>query len=77
MEHLTVEEIIKYTMADKIDEETLNLLAKVNGHIRKCPECKEKIEAYEMFNEKIIEEACNNRSAEIQKEEKHYKNIVL
>lgn len=60
MEHLSVEEIIKYVTANKVDSETLNLLSKVNGHIRNCPTCREKISAYECINEELKKEVFEN-----------------
>ncbi|MBQ2963194.1 MAG: hypothetical protein IJE14_00905 [Clostridia bacterium] len=53
MEHLTVEEIIKYVTANKVDRETVDLLSKVNGHIRKCPACEERVSAFECVNEAL------------------------
>ncbi len=53
MEHLSIEEIIKYVTADKVDNETLNLLSKVNGHIRNCQLCREKVESYECINDEF------------------------
>lgn len=60
MEHLSVEEIIKYVTANKVDSETLDLLSKVNGHIRICPACREKVGAYECVNEAIEKEVFEN-----------------
>ena len=53
MEHLTVEEIIKYVTANKVDRETVDLLSKVNGHIRTCPACEEGVSAFECVNEAL------------------------
>ena len=51
MEHLSVEEIIKYVTVNNVDKETLDLLSKVNGHIRNCSSCKEKVDSYESIND--------------------------
>ncbi len=53
MEHLSIEEIIKYVTANKTDAETLDLLSRVNGHIRVCSQCKEKLLAYEYVNDTL------------------------
>lgn len=53
MTHLSIEEIIKYVTATKVDNETLDLLSKVNVHIRTCPSCREKLESYERVNDEF------------------------
>lgn len=56
MEHLSIEEILNYVSATKINDETLELFSKVNGHIRNCPSCKKKINALELANEELENE---------------------
>lgn len=60
LEHLSTEEIIKYATASKINKETLELLSKVNCHIRKCPSCKEKVVAFETVNDELKKEVTKN-----------------
>lgn len=60
MEHLTIEEIIKYVTASRVDGETLKLLSKANGHIRNCTLCKEKIDSYETINDELKKEVPEN-----------------
>ncbi len=60
LKHLSIEEIIKYVTANKVDKETLDLLSKVNGHIRNCPSCKEKVVAYETVNDEFKKETVEN-----------------
>ncbi|MBQ8762725.1 MAG: hypothetical protein IJZ07_01300 [Clostridia bacterium] len=60
MEHLSVEEIIKYVTANKVDNETLDLLSKVNGHIRNCSSCKEKVNSFECINDEIKKAVLEN-----------------
>lgn len=60
MEHLSIEEIIKYVTSNKVNRETLDLLSKVNGHIRNCPLCKEKVASYETINDEIKKEILEN-----------------
>ena len=52
--HLTTEEIINFVAFDTINEDTLALAARVNGHIRECDECRKKVSD---FND-IYEELC-------------------
>lgn len=56
MKHLSIEEIIEYVTANKVDSETLDLLSKVNGHIRVCPACREKVSAFECVSEALENE---------------------
>lgn len=51
-----MEEIIKYVTSNKVDKETLDLLSKVNGHIRNCLPCREKVNACECLNDEFIKE---------------------
>lgn len=57
MEHLSIEEIINYVTADKVDNRTLDLLSKVNGHIRNCPTCRKLVSSYELINDELKKEA--------------------
>ena len=45
--HLSVDEIIEFVSFSGISEETLTLSAKVNGHIRDCAECMERVTAFQ------------------------------
>lgn len=60
LEHLSTEEIIKYATASKINKETLELLSKVNSHIRTCSSCKEKVVAFEAVNDELKKEVTKN-----------------
>ena len=60
MEHLSIDEIIQYVTVTKGNRETLELMSKVNGHIRGCSVCKEKVNAYEMVNDEIKKEIDEN-----------------
>lgn len=61
MKHLSIEEIIDYVMVSKVNAETLDLLSRVNGHIRNCTECKEKVLAFETINDELRKRARENR----------------
>lgn len=45
MKHLTFEEMTKFVSAASLDDDTVALMRKVNGHICVCKECREKINA--------------------------------
>ena len=47
MKHLTFEEIIDFISFQSLDENTVKLIQKVNGHICKCAACREKVKAYQ------------------------------
>lgn len=53
MEHLSIEEIIMYVTETKVNDDTLKLFSRVNGHIRNCPHCKEKLNSYELINDNL------------------------
>ena len=54
MNHLTVEEIIDFISMDKLNEETLELAATVNGHITKCQECFENVKAFQILRDEFL-----------------------
>lgn len=56
LKHLRIEEMIKYATASKVDKETLDLLSKVNGHIRVCSSCREKVDSCERINDELKKE---------------------
>ena len=49
MNHLTVDEIIEFVSSHNLDDEGINLIRKVNEHIRKCTECYEKVRAFQLL----------------------------
>ena len=49
MNHLTIDEIIEFVSFEEIDESTLELSKKVNGHICKCQECLNRVKAFQMI----------------------------
>ena len=60
MKHLNTEDIIKYVTINTVNNETLELMSKVNGHIRNCPSCKEKVMSYESINNELKKEILKN-----------------
>lgn len=57
--HLTVDEMIEFVSFSEITEETLSMSAKVNGHIRGCAECMERVSAFQ----DVYDELCKIGSA--------------
>ncbi len=47
MKHLTFEEIAGFISFQSLDENTVKLIQRVNGHICKCEACREKVRAYQ------------------------------
>ena len=52
MNHLTTTDIIDFVSINRIDENSLNLASKVNGHILKCDDCLKLVKAFqEVYDE--------------------------
>lgn len=52
MNHLTTTEIIDFVSINKIDNNSLKLASKVNGHILKCDDCRKLVRAFqEVYDE--------------------------
>ena len=49
MNHLNVDDIIKFVSLSEMNKEAVELSAAVNGHIRKCAECLELVRAFQMI----------------------------
>lgn len=47
MKHLTIEEMISFVSISKLNDTSLNLASKVNTHIIKCTECRNKVRAFQ------------------------------
>ena len=61
MLHLTVDEIIEFVSVENLSDEAINVIAKVNTHISKCDECREKVQAYQrVYDEFVSLLGCNN-----------------
>lgn len=54
MKHLTVEEMIDFVSFNKLDNEFLSLASKVNTHILRCDECREKVTAFQMVYDELV-----------------------
>lgn len=54
MEHLTANEIISFVSLTENNEESIALCAYINGHIRKCEECRKTVNAFQF----VYEEFC-------------------
>ena len=47
MQHLTVDQIIDFVSLTKLDKEAAALSAAVNGHVRVCAKCLERVKAFQ------------------------------
>lgn len=54
MRHLTVEEIIDFVSIREWTEESLALIARVNGHIRSCDACLKRVQAFRLIYEEFL-----------------------
>lgn len=54
MKHITIDEIIDFVSFDKIDNRTLEMSRKVNGHIRNCEECIQKVRAFQAMYDEFV-----------------------
>lgn len=48
MEHLSIDEMIEFVSANEINGQSIELAKKVNGHIRTCAECFNKVRAFQI-----------------------------
>ena len=60
MTHLTVDEIIEFVSLNKLNREALKLSATVNGHIRKCEKCLNRVNAFQMIYDEFSR--CNTNT---------------
>jgi hypothetical protein len=49
MKHLTVDDMIRFVSLTELNDEAMELSASVNGHIRRCGECLERVRAFQMI----------------------------
>lgn len=49
MEHLSVEEIIRFVSLSSLDEEAMELSERVSRHIRDCDECRERLYSFQLI----------------------------
>ncbi|MBQ2880646.1 MAG: hypothetical protein IJE40_00105 [Clostridia bacterium] len=54
MDHLTVDEIMDFVSITEINEETMQLTAKVNSHIRNCKECLKLVQSYQEIYDEFL-----------------------
>ena len=58
MNHLTIDEIIRFVSFDTLDNENLILAGKVNSHILTCAECRDKVREYQkMYDESLLSDS--------------------
>ena len=49
MKHLTVDEILDFVSLTELNSKSIELSAKVNGHIRECDRCLKLVRAFQML----------------------------
>ena len=61
MNHLTIDEIIRFVSFDTLDNDNLLLAGKVNSHILACTECRDKVRVYQkMYDESLLSDSTEN-----------------
>ena len=55
MKHLTFEEMTGFASVSAVGEASVGLMQRVNGHIRTCKECREKVKAYQSVYDGLSE----------------------
>ena len=51
MKHLTLEEMTAFISFQSLDGDSAELAAKVNGHVCRCKECRDKLRAFQTVSE--------------------------
>lgn len=54
MMHLEIEEIVDFVSINTLTQENISLTQKVNGHIRGCKECLEKVRAFQNVHDEMM-----------------------
>ena len=55
MEHLTVDEMIRFVSLTELNAEAVELSASVTRHIRKCRDCLKRVQAFQMIYDEFTE----------------------
>lgn len=53
MEHLTVDEILNFVSLTELNNESIEVSAAVNGHIRKCEKCRKLVRGFQMIHDEF------------------------
>lgn len=56
MNHLTVDEIIAFVSFTQLNQETMALSVRVNGHIRKCEQCRKLVDAFQLLYDEFTKQ---------------------
>jgi hypothetical protein len=49
MEHLSVDEMIRFVSLSSLDDESMEFAETVNRHIRECDECRKKVYSFQLL----------------------------
>lgn len=55
MEHLTVDEMIRFVSLTEMNPEAVELAASVNRHIRGCKDCLKRVRAFQLIYDEFTE----------------------
>ena len=58
MNHLTLDEIIDFVSLTEINEESIQLMGKVNAHMAQCRECRALVRSYQLVYDEVFSAAC-------------------
>ncbi len=67
--HLTIDEIIEFVSAEKLNAESVSLFASVNDHIRECSKCFELVKDFQLIYDEFSRMAQNSSFREYLQEE--------
>lgn len=54
MNHINVDDVIEFVSIDKLDNDTIALAQKVNSHLLICPECRERVTAFQTVYDALL-----------------------
>lgn len=60
MNHLTVDDLIRFVSFETLDDETIEFSKTVNGHIRNCEDCRALVRSFQIIHDEF-EKLCSHR----------------
>lgn len=68
MEHLTIDDMIRFVSLSELNDAAVELSASVNGHIRGCRSCLNRVNAFQMIYDEFTEQYRNGNFRECMQE---------
>lgn len=65
MDHLTLDDIIEFVSLTEINDESMQLIARVNSHIAVCRECRELVRSFQLVYDELLRTGVADASAVI------------